>query len=55
MQIAGVLAGIAGFAFFLNSIQPEAPFARRVYPYNGLEKELGGYVAARPEVDDIDE
>ena len=37
--MSGVLASIAGFIYL---IQPDLPAARRMYPYEGLVKELSG-------------
>ncbi|WVQ99455.1 hypothetical protein IAU59_006590 [Kwoniella sp. CBS 9459] len=47
LSIAFSLIGVASYA--LISTRPERPVAQRSYPYNGLEKELGGQVNARAE------
>ncbi|WWC70070.1 uncharacterized protein I206_104016 [Kwoniella pini CBS 10737] len=52
LSVAFSLIGVASYALISN--RPERPVAQRTYPFNGLEKELGGKdVAARPE--EIDE
>ncbi|WRT66435.1 uncharacterized protein IL334_003391 [Kwoniella shivajii] len=51
LSIAFSLIGLASFAFI--SSRPERPVAQRSYPFNGLEKELGGNIVARQE--EVDE
>lgn len=49
-----MLSAMALFAYGLSHTVPEAPFVRREYPFNGLEKELGG-VGTRSEGEEDDE
>lgn len=41
-QASIAFAGFAALFVFLNYVKPEAPAVRRVYPHDGLVKELGG-------------
>ena len=51
-----VVLGIMGaFAYFIFQTAPESPAAPRSYPYNGLEKELGGRNLAIPEEEIVDD
>ncbi|KAK6910033.1 NADH dehydrogenase (ubiquinone) 1 beta subcomplex 8 [Kwoniella mangroviensis CBS 10435] len=51
LSVAFSLIGLASYVLIKN--RPERPVAQRTYPYNGLEKELGGQSYARPE--EVDE
>lgn len=41
-QMAIAFTGIAAFGYLLSISRPERPVAKRSYPFNGLEEELGG-------------
>lgn len=41
-QILFMLSLMGAFAYGLSYTVPEIPVVRREYPFNGLEKELGG-------------
>lgn len=42
-QFAAVFAGFVAFGFVVKEfLTPEAPAIRRMYPYNGLVREMGG-------------
>jgi NADH dehydrogenase (ubiquinone) 1 beta subcomplex subunit 8 len=52
----GVAASLLGvFAYVIYNHNLTSPAAPRSYPYNGLEKALGGINAARAEEPEIDE
>jgi len=44
-QFGYAVLGFAGFFTFLNYVKPDPPMLRRVYPHDGLVKELGGLEA----------
>ena len=51
--IVTMLALVAGFSYYVTIHRPQRKAVARNYPYNGLEKELGGYSQAREEpIDD---
>lgn len=53
LMLAGMLALVGGFAYYVTEHRPQRKATARDYPYNGLEKELGGYSQAREEpIDD---
>lgn len=52
----GIAFGILGtFAYSVYMFAPESPATPRSYPFNGLEKEMGGRNAARPEEENVDD
>lgn len=55
LQLSLALSLVGCFAYMLSVTRPEATFVRREYPYNGLEKELGGHQHARVESPDLDD
>jgi NADH dehydrogenase (ubiquinone) 1 beta subcomplex subunit 8 len=55
MQLSLALSLVGGFAYILSVTRPESPVAKRDYPYNGLEKELGGHGGARAEQPVLDD
>jgi len=46
---------MGSFAYIVYRTQPESPATPRSYPFNGLEKELGGRNAARPEEENVND
>ena len=44
-QFGYAVLGFAGFFTLLNYVKPDPPMLRRVYPHDGLVKELGGLEA----------
>ncbi|EKD00334.1 hypothetical protein A1Q2_05392 [Trichosporon asahii var. asahii CBS 8904] len=53
LGIVTMLALVAGFSYYVTIHRPQRKAVARNYPYNGLEKELGGYSQAREEpIDD---
>ncbi|KAI9639762.1 uncharacterized protein MKK02DRAFT_40087 [Dioszegia hungarica] len=49
LSLIAAFSAVGAFAYFLTATRIQRPVAAREYPYGGLEKELGGHVAARPE------
>jgi len=44
-QFGYTVLGFAGLFTLLNYVKPDPPMLRRVYPHDGLVKELGGLEA----------
>lgn len=44
-QFGYAVLGFVGFFTLLNYAKPDPPMLRRVYPYDGLVRELGGLEA----------
>ncbi|TFK49958.1 hypothetical protein OE88DRAFT_1719366 [Heliocybe sulcata] len=49
------LLGFAGIGLFCAAITPETPCLRRQYPFDGLEKELGGEINKARVEEEIEE